>query len=79
MRDGRLLVRNDNGHQYEITGSDIGDTYPALEPSRHLVDLITGKAKTNLGPGLQAAWAVEFIEAAYESAATNTIVKVKNQ
>jgi hypothetical protein len=28
---------------------------------------------------LQAAWAVEFLEAAYESAATNTIVKVKNQ
>jgi predicted dehydrogenase len=79
MRDGRLLVRNDNGHQYEIAGDDVGDTYPALEPSRHLVDLITGKAKTNLAPGLQAAWAVEFLEAAYESAATNSIVKVNNQ
>jgi predicted dehydrogenase len=79
MRDGQLLVRNDKGHQYEITGKDVGDTYPALETSRHLVDLITGKAKTNLAPGLQAAWAVEFLEAAYESAATNSIVKVKNQ
>jgi predicted dehydrogenase len=79
MRDGQLLVRNDNGHQYEITGSDIGDTYPALEPSRHLVDLITGKARINLAPGLQAAWAVEFMEAAYESAATHSIVKVNNQ
>ena len=39
----------------------------------------TGKAKTNLAPGLQAAWAVEFLEAAYESAATNSIVKVNNQ
>jgi hypothetical protein len=30
-----------------------------------------------LAPGLQAAWAVEFLEAAYESASTNSIVKVK--
>lgn len=77
MRNGELLVRNDKGHQYEITGSDIGDTYPALETSRHLVDLITGKAEVNLAPGLHAAWAVEFLEAAYESAATNSIVKIK--
>ena len=79
MRDGQLLVRNDKGQQYDITGKDVGDTYPALETARHLVDLITGKAKINLAPGLQAAWAVEFLEAAYESAATKTIVKVKNQ
>jgi predicted dehydrogenase len=77
MRDGQLLVRNDKGNQYEITGKDIGDTYPALETARHLVDLITGKAEINLAPGLQAAWAVEFLEAAYESASTNSIVKVK--
>ena len=77
MRDGQLLVRNDKGKQYEITGKDIGDTYPALETARHLVDLITGKAEINLAPGLQAAWAVEFLEAAYESASTNSIVKVK--
>ncbi len=79
MRDGQLLVRNDKGYQYEISGKDIGNTYPALETSRHLVDLITGKAQTNLAPGLQAAWAVEFLEAAYESVATNSIAKVKNQ
>ena len=78
MRDGKLLVRNDKGHQYEITGSEIGDTYPAFETSRHLVDLITGKALVNLAPGLQAAWAVDFLEAAYKSAATNGIVKVQN-
>jgi predicted dehydrogenase len=78
MRDGKLLVRNDEGHQYEITGSEIGDTYPAFQTSRHLVDLITGKALVNLAPGLQAAWAVDFLEAAYKSAATNSIVKVQN-
>jgi predicted dehydrogenase len=78
MRDGKLLVRNDKGDQYEISGSDIGNTYPAFETSRHLVDLITGKAKVNLAPGLQAAWAVDFLEAAYKSAETNSIVKVRN-
>jgi predicted dehydrogenase len=78
MRNGELLVRNDKGHQYEISGADIGNTYPALEVSRHLVDLITGKAQVNLAPGLQAAWAVEFIEAAYESVATKSIVQVRN-
>ncbi|MBM3691607.1 MAG: Gfo/Idh/MocA family oxidoreductase [Actinobacteria bacterium] len=77
MRNGQLLVRNDKGNQYEISGEDIGDIYPALNTSRHLVDLITGKAKINLAPGLQAAWAVEFLEAAYKSASTNSIVKVK--
>jgi hypothetical protein len=38
---------------------------------------MTGKAKINLAPGLQAAWAVEFLEAAYKSASTNSIIKVK--
>lgn len=78
MRTGELLVRNNKGHQYEISGDDVGNTYPALEVSRHLVDLITGKTQINLAPGLQSAWAVEFLEAAYESVATKSIVKVRN-
>jgi hypothetical protein len=78
MREGKLLVRNDKGNEYEISGEDIGDTYPALETSRHLVDLITGKTQINFAPGLQSAWAVEFLEAAYESAATKSIVQVRN-
>lgn len=78
MREGQLLVRNDKGFEYEISGKDAGDIYPALQTSRHLVDLITGKTQINLGPGLQSAWAVEFLEAAYESAATKSIVKVIN-
>jgi hypothetical protein len=78
MRNGQLLVRNDKGNEYEISGNDIGDIYPALQTSRHLVDLITGKTQINLAPGLQSAWAVEFIEAAYESSMTKSIVKVRN-
>jgi predicted dehydrogenase len=78
MREGQLLVRNDKGYEYEISGKDVGDIYPALETSRHLVDLITGKTQINFGPGLQSAWAVEFLEAAYESAATKSIVQVRN-
>lgn len=76
MRDGELLVRDDKGRESEVSGSKIGDPYPALETSRHLVNLITGKAQVNLSPGLQAAWAVEFLEAAYKSAASQEIVKI---
>lgn len=77
MRNGQLLIRNDKGKEYEISGRNCGDTYPAIETSRHLVDLISGKSAVNLAPGLQGAWAVEFLEAAYESALKNTVVKIE--
>lgn len=78
MRSGRLLVRNSKGQQYEVDNSNIGDAYPAGATSRHLVDLISDKTTLNLAPGLQAAWAVEFIEAAYRSAETKSIVSISN-
>lgn len=78
MRKGELLVRNDQGREYEVSGADIGDAYPAWDTSRHLIDLITGKATQNFAPGLQACWAVDFLEAAYKSVESKSIVKVGN-
>jgi predicted dehydrogenase len=78
MRSGELLMRNDKGQEQVVTGSDIGDPYPALAPARHLVDLISEKEKVNFAPALPACWAVEFLEAAYKSAATKEIVKIAN-
>ena len=78
MRSGELLMRNNKGQEQVITGSDIGDSYPALAPARHLVDLISEKEKVNFAPALPACWAVEFLEAAYKSAVTKEIVKIAN-
>jgi predicted dehydrogenase len=76
MRAGELLLRTSTGREFEITGSDAGDAYPARAPSRHLVDLISGAATENFAPALPGAWAVEFLQAAYKSAASGKIEKV---
>lgn len=51
-----------------------GELYPADAPARCLVDLIRGEGE-NLAPGEPAAYTVEFLEAAYRSAAKGVPVK----
>jgi len=78
MRSGELLMRNDKGQEQVVTGSDIGDPYPALAPARHLVDLFSENENVTFAPALSASWAVELLEVAYISAATKEIVKIAN-
>jgi predicted dehydrogenase len=51
------------------------DPYPAFSTARGLADLIAGRGP-NVAPGDAGAKAVEFLEAAYASAASNQHVVV---
>jgi predicted dehydrogenase len=67
MVAGTLFARYDNGETEEISGSEVGDPYPAFATARHLADLIAGR-DSNRAPSEEAARVVEFLEAAYLSA-----------
>lgn len=76
MRKGELYLRTSKGREFELKGNDVGDPYPAQATARHLVDLITRKVTENYAPALQAAWVVDFLEAAYKSFETQTVVSL---
>jgi predicted dehydrogenase len=67
MVAGTLFARYDNGETEEISGSEVGDPYPAFATARHLADLIAGR-DSNRAPSEDAARVVEFLEASYLSA-----------
>jgi predicted dehydrogenase len=58
-----------------ISPEEVEDPYPAQATARGLADLIAGVAP-NLAPGEAGARAVEFLEAAYASAACGERVEV---
>ena len=72
---GILQVHYNNGTMEEFPQMTEDEIYPAHAPSRNLVDQILGAAP-NLAPGKWAAYTVEFLEAAYQSASTGQSVRI---
>lgn len=73
---GRLVVHYADGSTDDLGDLDADEVYPTSAPARSLVDLILGDGE-NKAPGEPAARAVEFLEAAYHSAALGRPVHVK--
>lgn len=65
-----------DGQVEKIAVEGAEDPYPAFSTARGLADLIAGRGP-NVAPGDAGAKAVEFLEAAYASAASNQHVVVK--
>jgi predicted dehydrogenase len=65
-----------NGEVEKIVVEEAGDPYPASSTARGLADAIAGRGP-NVAPGDAGAKAVEFLEAAYASAASNQHVLVQ--
>lgn len=67
---GSLFVQRGDGGSVEISGTEAGDPYPASATSRHLADLIAGRASRNRAPAHEGAWVTDALNAAYRSAAS---------
>jgi predicted dehydrogenase len=65
-----------DGQMEKIAVEEAGDPYPAFSTARGLADSIEGRGP-NVAPGDAGAMAVEFLEAAYASAASNQHVLVQ--
>ena len=72
--NGRLNVQYGDGTQEVVRDLSPSEIYPAHAPARGLVDLVRGTAE-NRAPGEFGARVVEFLEAAYQSAATGKPVR----
>lgn len=68
--EGSVFVQRRDGKTVTVSGDSIGDPYPAFATSRHLADLISGRAARNRAPAREGAWATDAIDAAYRSAAS---------
>ena len=68
LLQGTVSAYFNDGTSEEIEPLSEDETYPAESTSRSLADLIAGRAE-NLAPPESAAHVVEFLEAAYRSAA----------
>ena len=64
-----------NGASESITAGESGDPYPHFAPARGFADLISGRGP-DLAPGELGARAVELVEAAYASVASNARIDV---
>jgi len=74
---GTLTVQRDDSPPEQVDMSP-DEVYPARAPSRCLVDLMRGVGE-NRAPAGPAAATVEFLEAAYRSAAENRAVRIDEQ
>lgn len=68
LTHGKLAIHRNDGTVDEPDELSPEELYPAGAPARALVDLVLGRGE-NLGPPEPAARTVEFLEAAYQSAA----------
>lgn len=73
---GTLLASFSDGSEVVVDAPGESELYPAEATARCLVDLLAGLEVENRAPGAPAAAAVEFLEAAYQSAATGAPVKL---
>lgn len=79
LRRGTLWVAYADGSTEEVVADD---AYPAGAPARCLVELLAGRGdpvEVNRAPGRHAAAAVEYLEAAYESAMSGSPVQVRSE
>ena len=67
--NGRMDIYYNDGTSEIINDMTEEEIYPAHLPSRSFVDLILGDAE-NMAPGRFGAYTVEFLDAAYRSAAS---------
>ena len=65
---GTVVAHFNDGTSEEIEPLTADEIFPSAAPSRGFVDLIAGRAE-NRAPARPAAHVVEFLEAAYRSAA----------
>jgi predicted dehydrogenase len=74
LAEGTLDISFADGSSERFESADV---YPAQATARCLVDLLAGSPTTlNHGPGEAAAACVEYLEAAYQSAAKGSPVRV---
>ena len=76
MANGRLSAHYNDGTSEELPDLAAEEIYPAHAPSRSLVDQILGEGE-NLAPGRLGAYTVEFLDAAYRSAASGKPIKIE--
>lgn len=64
---GTAFIQRRDGTVVKVDKGDVGDPYPAYATSRHLADLISGRATRNRAPAIEGAWATDAIDASYRS------------
>ena len=69
LTNGRMDIYYNDGTSEILDDMTDEEIYPAHLPSRSFVDLILGHA-ANMAPGRFGAYTVEFLDAAYRSAAS---------
>lgn len=74
---GTLQIHTNNGRSETYGPLPEDEIYPAELPARTLVDLILGNVY-NPAPGRDAARTVEFLQAAYRSAAEGRVIAVES-
>ncbi len=74
LANGRMDIHYNDGTSEKLDELADGELYPAHMPARSFVDLILGDAE-NVAPGRFGAYTVEFLDAAYTSAASGKLVK----
>ena len=74
--DGTCMIYGDDGSVQPLDPTPPDKRYPQEATSRHLVDLLLGRTKTNMSPADVGAGTVELLEAAYRSAAEGRLVRI---
>jgi predicted dehydrogenase len=73
---GTCSIYYNDGRVEELDQVPADRRYPQEATSRHLVDLIIGRAQSNTSPGEIGARTVELLEAAYRSAAERRVIRI---
>jgi predicted dehydrogenase len=74
--DGTCAIFSNDGSVQRLEPTPPSRRYPQETTSRHLVDLLLGRATTNISPGEVGVRAVELLEAAYRSATERRFIRV---
>ncbi len=74
--DGTCTVFTNDGGTQRLAPTPPESRYPQEATSRHLVDLLLGRATTNMSPAEAGVRTVELLEAAYRSATEGRFIRV---
>ena len=73
----RLLLRRDDGREFELPMAPGDGDYPATAPFPAFISICRGEPAENMAPGEVGLRTVELLEAAYRSAAAGTVEEVR--
>jgi predicted dehydrogenase len=74
--DGTCAIYDNDGAVQHLDPTPPGRRYPQEMTSRHLVDLLLGRATVNISPAEYGVRTVELLEAAYRSATEGRMIRV---